>query len=375
MTIIQPRAAASFWKGRRVLVTGHTGFKGGWLSLWLIRQGAVVSGFALPPETELNLFEAARVGEQMDSGFVDIREAENVAAAVKRIEPEIIFHLAAQPLVRHSYQEPIYTFAVNVMGTVHVLEAARAIDSVRVIVVVTSDKCYENRNWLWPYREGEPMGGYDPYSSSKGCAELVTAAWRKSFFQGKDRGVAVASARAGNVIGGGDWAKDRLVPDCVRAFEAGRPVTVRYPDAVRPWQHVLEPLHGYMRLAEELSARGDAVAEGWNFGPGEDDVRPVGWMVDRMSKLWGGDAGWKLVEGEQPHEAAHLRIDSSKARVRLGWQPVLRLDTALEWTIDWHRRHARDGALNVSVEQIDRYEALALATPSNVGVSRRSEPS
>jgi CDP-glucose 4,6-dehydratase len=371
MTEAQNPRQQSFWNGRRVLVTGHSGFKGGWLSLWLIRQGAIVSGLALPPDKSPNLFEALGLDRQMNSSFLDIRDADALGAALKRIEPEIVFHLAAQPLVRRSYLEPAYTYAVNVMGTVHLLEAARAVGSVRTIVVVTSDKCYENRDWLWPYRENEPMGGYDPYSSSKGCAELIVSAWRNSFF-GKNDTVTLGSARAGNVVGGGDWSEDRLIPDCIRAFEQGQPVSIRYPDAVRPWQHVLEPLYGYMRLAEEMFENGRAFAEAWNFGPGEDDVRPVGWVVDRVCSYWGSDARWITTGGKQPHEAGSLRIDSSKARARLQWHPLLNLDTVLRWTIDWYRRHASGDALLATHEQIDRYEALALQKQAENSASRPS---
>lgn len=340
--------------------------------MWLSLRGAVVSGVALPPEAEPNLFSSAQLAKDIDSTFVDVRQPNDVATIVNRIEPEIIFHLAAQPLVRRSYQEPAYTFEVNVMGTVHVLEAARAVPSVRVIIVVTSDKCYENRNWHWPYREYEPMGGHDPYSSSKGCAELVTAAWRNSFFDSGSSGnrrVALASVRAGNVIGGGDWAEDRLIPDCVRAFEFGRPVVIRYPDAVRPWQHVLDPLHGYMLLAQKMWEQGHAFAEPWNLGPTDDDARPVSWIVDRMVNLWGENACWQFVKGEQPHEAVYLRIDSSKARARLGWRPLLTIENALAWTVEWHSRLPRDGARNLTIEQICRYDTLIAAALPELGVN------
>ena len=274
---------ADFWRGRRVFLTGHTGFKGGWLALWLQRLGADVTGYALDPPTTPSLFAVARVGAGMRSIINDIRDAETLAQAMREAQPEIVIHMAAQPLVRYSYQAPVETYATNVMGTVHLLEAVRQTDSVRAVVNVTSDKCYENREWVWGYRENEPMGGYDPYSNSKGCAELVTAAYRNSYFnpaQYSQHGVALASARAGNVIGGGDWAEDRLIPDILRAIAAGEAVNIRSPHAIRPWQHVLEPLSGYLLLAQRLIEDGPAHAEGWNFGPSEEDARPVQWIVE-----------------------------------------------------------------------------------------------
>lgn len=326
---------ADFWRGKRVFLTGHTGFKGGWLALWLQALGAEVRGFALEAEGAHNLFTAARVGESMSSVIGDIRELGAVQAAMNSFRPDIVLHLAAQPLVRLSYSEPVATYATNVMGTVHVLEAARQLDSVRCIVNVTTDKCYDNREWVWGYRETEPMGGHDPYSNSKGCSELVTAAYRDSFF--RTAGVAVASARAGNVIGGGDWAADRLVPDILRAFERGEPVVVRNPHSTRPWQHVLEPLCGYLTLAERLFNDGHAFAEGWNFGPRDDDARPVKWIAERMAQTWGRGARWRHDGGEHPHEAHHLKLDISKAQDRLGWRPRWSLDTALAKITDWHQ--------------------------------------
>jgi CDP-glucose 4,6-dehydratase len=345
---------ADFWRGKRVFLTGHTGFKGGWLALWLQSLGAEVRGFALAAEGEHNLFTAARVGEGMSSVIGDIRSLDAVQAAMRPFAPEIVLHLAAQPLVRLSYAEPVTTYATNVMGTVHVLEAARQLDSVRAIVNVTTDKCYENREWAWGYRENEPMGGHDPYSNSKGCSELVTAAYRDSFF--RRSGVAVASARAGNVIGGGDWAADRLVPDILRAFERGEPVVVRNPLSTRPWQHVLEPLGGYLVLAERLCIDGQAFAEGWNFGPRDDDARPVKWIVEHMAQGWGRGAGWQQADGEHPHEAQSLKLDISKAQARLGWRPRWALDTALARITDWHhawRAHA--DMRGVCLEQIGHY--------------------
>lgn len=337
-----------------MLVTGHTGFKGSWLSLWLHHMGAEVTGFALPAPTEPSLFEAARIGDLVRHVEGDVRDAAAMRRAVEASEPEVIFHLAAQPLVRLSYREPVETYATNVMGTVHLLDAARQVEGVKAIVCVTSDKCYENREWIWPYRESDPMGGHDPYSNSKGCAELVVSAWRSSFFA--EGGPLLASARAGNVIGGGDWADDRLVPDLIRAMASGTAPLIRSPGSVRPWQHVLEALHGYLMLAERLLAGERAFAEGWNFGPSDEDARPVSWIVDRLQAAWGGSGGTLTDTGPQPHEATLLRLDSSKARSLLGWRPVLPLDAALGWISEWHKAIA-DGsdARDVTVDQIGRY--------------------
>lgn len=326
---------AAFWKGKRVLLTGHTGFKGSWLSLWLQSMDAQVHGYALAAPTQPSLFEEARVHEGMTSTIADVRDRDAVLTAMRSFRPEIVIHMAAQPLVRLSYQQPVETYAVNVMGTVHVLDAARQTDSVRAIVNVTTDKCYENKEWVWGYREDEPMGGHDPYSNSKGCSELVTSAYRKSFFAAA--GVALASARAGNVIGGGDWALDRLVPDVLRAFERNGPVMIRHPHAIRPWQHVLEPLCGYLTLAQALYDQGQAAAEAWNFGPREEDARPVQWIVENLARRWGGGARWVADEALHPHEAHHLKLDIAKAGSRLGWQPRWPLRTALEKIADWHR--------------------------------------
>ena len=346
----------AFWTGKRVFLTGHTGFKGSWLSLWLLSLGARVSGLALPPPTTPSLFALSGLEKRMDSRLGDIRDAAAVEAAAKAADPEILIHMAAQPLVRLSYEEPVATLATNVMGTAHVLEAARRCPSLRAVIVVTSDKCYENREWVWSYRETEPMGGHDPYSASKGCTELVAAAWRRSFFAAEGA-AALATVRAGNVIGGGDWALDRLIPDCVRALGAGRPILVRSPNAVRPWQHVLEPLRGYLMLAEALWREPAAHAEGWNFGPGEDDARPVSWIVSRMVERWGPGAAWETTGGPHPHEATHLRVDSSKARARLGWTPRLGLSDGLDWTVEWFRRyHSGEDAGRVALDQIDRYQ-------------------
>lgn len=343
-----------FWRGRRVLVTGHTGFKGSWLCLWLASMGAEVHGYALPPPTNPSLFEVAGVGELLSSSEIaDVRNLDALLEALQRTEPEVVFHLAAQPLVRHSYRAPVETYAVNVMGTVHLLEAVRQTMSVRAVVSVTTDKCYENREWLWSYRENEALGGYDPYSSSKACTELVSAAYRTSFLA--ESGAGVATARAGNVIGGGDWATDRLLPDLLRAIDTGKTLNIRSPGATRPWQHVLEPLSGYTMLAEALFAPDAKVAEAWNFGPADDDVRSVGWILDRLSACI-PELCWQYDSTPQPHEANYLKLDSSKARVRLGWAPRWRLDKVLDMTIAWHRAWRKGDDMRAeSLAQIAEY--------------------
>ena len=345
------------WPGRRVLVTGHTGFKGGWLSLWLHEMGAKVCGFALAPPTDPSFFVQTRLGDLLRNVEGDVRDATAVDAVVADFRPEVIFHLAAQPLVRASYAEPVETYATNIMGTVNVLDACRRLPGVAAAVCITTDKCYENREWAWPYREIDPMGGYDPYSSSKGAAELVIAAYRRSYFT--DRGTAVASVRAGNVIGGGDWAEDRLIPDVVRALLAGKRPLIRAPRSVRPWQHVLEALSGYLRIAERLLDGDRTVATAYNFGPSDDDARPVAWVVERLLAAWGAD-GWDQPAGEQPHEAVLLRLDTSKARADLGWRPVLGLEPALGKVADWHRQVAGGGdARDISLTQLKEYQHLS----------------
>ena len=332
----------AFWHGKRVFLTGHTGFKGSWLSLWLQSLGAEVTGFALAPPTQPSLFEEARVGTGMRSIIADIRDLPTLQQALVQTKPEIVIHMAAQPLVRYSYTNPVETYATNVMGTVHLLESVRHSPETRAVVNITTDKCYENREWVWAYRENEPMGGYDPYSNSKGCAELVSAAYRSSFFNATtyaQHGVAIATTRAGNVIGGGDWAQDRLIPDILRAFEQGQKVNIRNPNSIRPWQHVMEPLRGYLTLAERLYEHGPEYAEGWNFGPIDEDAKPVGWIVEKMAALWGQGAQWQIAEGEHPHEATYLKLDISKARHLLNWHPALRLEQALELIVD----HAASG--------------------------------
>ncbi len=352
----------NFWRGKRVFLTGHTGFKGSWLSLWLQNLGAELTGFALGPPTQPSLFEQANVAIGMRSITGDIRDLSVLQQAMLDAQPEIIIHMAAQPLVRYAYQNPVETYATNVMGTVHLLEAVRNTPGVKAVVNITTDKCYDNREWVWGYRENEPMGGYDPYSNSKGCAELVSAAYRSSFFnphKHAQHGVALATARAGNVIGGGDWAQDRLIPDILAAFEQGRHVHIRNPHAIRPWQHVLEPLRGYLTLAERLFEHGPNFAEGWNFGPNDEDTKPVGWIVEQMATRWGQDAQWQIDTGEHPHEANHLKLDISKARSRLDWHPALRLSDALTLIIDWARQRQTGADMRtISLAQIQAYQDL-----------------
>ena len=337
-----------FWRGKRVFVTGHTGFKGSWLVTWLTRLGAHVTGYALAPDETPNLFETARVADDIDSRIGDVRDFESLRGALAGSEAEIVFHLAAQPLVRKSYENPVETYATNVMGTVHLLEAVRALKSVRAVVVVTSDKCYENLERPLPYREDDALGGRDPYSSSKACQELVAAAYRQSF-----PGTAIATARAGNVIGGGDWARDRLVPDLIRAFSAGEPAVIRNPASIRPWQHVLEPLYGYLLLAEKL-VDGEGFSKAWNFGPYEQDVRPVRWIADTLAARWRDGAQWQQDGSTHPHEATTLKLDSTRARTLLHWTPRLSLDESLDWIVEWHR--AADSRA-ITLQQIERYEA------------------
>jgi len=349
-------APAEFWNRKKVFITGHTGFKGSWLCLWLSSLGAEVTGYALEPPTNPNLFELARVGEQVHSIIADVRDLDRLVSEMRAAAPDIVIHMAAQPLVRDSYKIPVETYAINVMGTVHLLEAVRSCPSVRAVVNVTTDKVYENREWLWGYRENEPMGGYDPYSNSKGCSELVTAAYRSSYFNPRDfdrHGVAVATARAGNVIGGGDWANDRLIPDIIRAIIAGAPVRVRNPHAIRPWQHVLEPLSGYLLLAQRLYGGGARFASGWNFGPPEEDAQPVQWLVERLCTLWGAGASWQLDDGEHPHEAHYLKLDCSKALAELGWRPRWGIAKALDSIVEWTQAYMQGGNVrDICLDQI-----------------------
>ena len=345
----------SIWRGRRVFITGHTGFKGSWLALWLADIGAEVTGYALPAPTNPSLFVEAGIAELVTHIEGDVRDLPKLQAAIVRARPEVVLHLAAQPLVRYSYDEPVETYATNVMGTVHLLEACRHVDSIRAIVAVTSDKCYENIESHRPYREDDAMGGYDPYSSSKGAAELVISAYRRSFFSS---GVGVASVRAGNVIGGGDWAADRLIPDIVRAVEVGKRPMIRSPNSIRPWQHVLEALGGYLMIADRLIQRDASAATGWNFGPDDDDAKPVSWIVENMLARWGLDpvGGWDRPDDVQPHEANILKLDCTKSRTQLGWKPAMTLADALQFVVEWHRSvFAGANAREISLAQLQQY--------------------
>ena len=351
---------ANFYAGKRVLVTGHTGFKGSWLTIWLKLLGADVVGFALPPDTEPNLFAAAGVADDVASLLGDVTDVSAVSAAFERHRPQIVIHSAAQALVRRSYRQPIQTYATNVMGTVHVLDVTRQTPSVRAVVVVTSDKCYENREWSQGYREEDAMGGADPYSSSKGAAELITAAYRRSFFA-NNGSAAIASARAGNVIGGGDWAEDRLVPDIVRGICSGGPIVIRRPDSVRPWQHVLEPLRGYLLLAQRLFEESSAYAGAWNFGPPEQDALPVAEFAQRVVSAWGKGELKIETDPAAPHEAQFLRLNCEKASRQLGWDPALSQDQTVAWTVDWYRRfyQNRSSAKSNTTKQIEDYMRAA----------------
>ena len=349
----------SFWRGKRVLLTGHTGFKGGWLALWLQSMGANLQGYALEPPTTPSLFEKAHIGANMHSVIGDIRDYDALHRAVMGFKPEIVIHMAAQPLVRYSYRNPIETYATNVMGVVHLLEAVRQVGTVKVVVNVTTDKCYENKEWVWGYRENEPMGGFDPYSSSKGCSELVTSAYRQSFFLAE--GIGLASARAGNVIGGGDWAEDRLVPDILRAFEESQPAIIRSPNSIRPWQHVLEPLSGYLLLAQKLWAEPLNYSQAWNFGPRDEDAKPVEWIVKNLAGHWKNNATWVVDSGSHPHEAGYLKLDISKASSLLGWAPRWPLGLALEKIVTWSSEmHGGVDPADICLKQIKEYVSTQL---------------
>lgn len=352
-----------FWQGKRVFLTGHTGFKGGWLSLWLSSMGAKVTGYALEPNTLPNFYEVCGVESVIEKSIIgDIRNLEHLKSAMAESAPSVVIHMAAQPLVRYSYQNPIETYATNVMGTVHVLDSIRTLPSVRATVVVTTDKCYENKEWVWGYRENEPMGGYDPYSNSKGCAELVASAYRQSFFSAETyvkHGNALATARAGNVIGGGDWSNDRLIPDALKAFEVGQPLMIRNPLAIRPWQHVLEPLSGYLILAEALSRdlEGVKYASAWNFGPRDVDTRSVEEVINLLVEKYSVSGMWKQDQSEHPHEAHSLKLDCSKANQLLGWYPKWSLETAVQHIADWHEAFlAKDDMQKFSLQQIQSYQ-------------------
>lgn len=353
----------AFWNGRRVFLTGHTGFKGSWLALWLRRLGAEVTGYALEPPTEPSLFAQAGVEGDLRSIRADLRDYPRLEAALAESRPEVVLHLAAQSVVRRGYEDPVETYGSNVMGTVHLLEALRRLGRGCAVVNVTSDKCYENREWPWGYRESDALGGRDPYANSKACAELVTSAYRDSFFGGDDptaAGIAVATARAGNVIGGGDWTRDQLIPDLMRSFLGGQPCLIRNPAAVRPWQFVLEPLRGYLLLAERLAQEPAKAVSAWNFGPAEQDARPVGWIADELARAWGGGAAWRQDSGSHPHEAGLLKLDIARTTSRLGWRPVVPLATALAWIVAWYRAHQSGQPLrSFTLGQIEQYEALA----------------
>jgi len=352
----------SFYRGKKVLLTGHTGFKGGWLACWLKLLGAQVIGFALLPDTQPNLFEAAGINRETVSVIGDIRDFDSVGRIFQQYSPEIVFHNAAQPLVRRSYRDPVATYATNVMGTVHVLEAVRRTPSVRAAVVVTSDKAYENREWFWPYREEDAMGGHDPYSSSKGCAELVSSAYRNSFFSGANT-TRLATARAGNVIGGGDWSEDRLIPDIVRGIASGQPIVIRRPASIRPWQHVLEPLRGYLTLAQRLFEDGQDFSEAWNFGPREQDAISVEELAKRVVASWKSGKLEIQSDSNAPHEAHVLRLSTAKARSRLKWEPALSLDQAIDWTVAWYENYYRDpsSAAGITEKQIQDYSRVAFS--------------
>jgi CDP-glucose 4,6-dehydratase len=355
LEISKGKVDPSFWKGKKVFLTGHTGFKGSWLSLWLQNMGVLVKGYSLDVNTKPALFTQANVAAEMESEIGDIRNLDQLTNSMVSFSPDILIHMAAQPLVRLSYQEPVDTYTTNVIGTVNVLEAARKCSNLKSIVSVTTDKCYENKEWEWGYRESEPMGGHDPYSSSKGCAELVTSAYRRSFFSSDDT-ASLASARAGNVIGGGDWAEDRLIPDILRAFEKSKPVVIRNPLSTRPWQHVLEPLSGYLVLSQELFLNGDEFAEGWNFGPKDEDCKPVSWILDKMVESWGGNASWGLDKENNSHEARFLKLDCSKAASRLKWNPKWNLQLTLKSIVDWHQVYSNGGDIKKQcLKEINTY--------------------
>ena len=344
----------NFWKGKRVFITGHTGFKGSWMCLWLEAMGADIAGFSLKPLACPNLFSEANVGRDIKNIFADIRDYTAIFEAIATFKPEIVIHMAAQPLVRRSYENPIETYSTNIMGTVNLLEAVRQFEGVKAVVNVTTDKCYDNKEWLWSYRENEPLGGHDPYSSSKACAELVTQAYTRSFYLNSK--TALASARAGNVIGGGDWSDDRLIPDILCAFEENNPVVIRNPQAVRPWQHVLESLNGYLLLAEHLFNKGHSFSEAWNFGPRDEDARSVEWIMNEMSLRWGEDASWINDGNDNPHEATYLKLDISKANTRLGWAPKWNLDQALSRIVSWHKGWLGEKpARELCIEQIQGF--------------------
>lgn len=349
----------NIYKNRKVLITGHTGFKGSWLCILLNELGAEIYGYALEPPTTPSLYEKANIKELVTTYIGDIRNLDYLTEVMHKVQPEIVIHMAAQPLVRDSYKIPVETYEVNVMGTVHLLEACRNTTSVKAIVNVTTDKSYENKEWYWGYRENEPMGGFDPYSNSKGCSELVTSAYRNSFFNPSEYAlhcVALASARAGNVIGGGDWANDRLIPDFIRAISKGEKVHIRSPFAIRPWQHVLEPLHGYLTLGEMLFTEGVKYAEGWNFGPDDNDAQNVEWITSTICKLWGDGASYEIDNHPQPHEANYLKLDCSKAKAELNWIPKWNIHQALKSIVEWNKAYINgENIRQVTINQINQF--------------------
>ncbi|MGD8456886.1 MAG: CDP-glucose 4,6-dehydratase [Anaerolineales bacterium] len=359
-----------FWENKKVFITGHTGFKGAWLSLWLNKLGAQITGYALEPPTTPSLFGLSNLSDDIHSITADVREYETLQKALEENSPEIVFHLAAQALVRRSYAVPIETYETNVMGTVHLLEAVRQVESVKAVVMVTSDKCYENMGWGRGYRETDRLGGYDPYSNSKACSELVVSAYRNSFFHPDNyasHGVAIASVRAGNIVGGGDWAEDRLIPDCIKAILDGQKIVVRNPTAVRPWQHVLDPLNGYMMLAQGLYENGIAFSGAWNFGPENEDALPVETIVKRICKQWGGEAAYEIrTNPDAVHEAEVLILDCAKAKNDLKWAPVWRIDTALKSVVDWYQGFQKQtNVKDLCLRQIGQFESDREKTPTN----------
>ena len=369
----------SFWHNKRVFVTGHTGFKGGWLSLWLQMLGAKLTGYSLQPSTNPNFFEVAQVAQEMMSIIGDIRDSNELTNALLQAKPDIVFHMAAQPLVRSSYLDPMKTYSTNVMGTINLLEAVRKqLPQIRAVVNITTDKCYENKEWVWGYRENDSLGGYDPYSSSKSCSELVTAAYRNSFFNSKNNeliNIGLATARAGNVIGGGDWSEDRLIPDILRAINNSKNIEIRNPHSIRPWQHVLEPINGYLQLAEKLYLQGEEFGEAFNFGPRENDTKSVLSLVEEFAKHWGEGITWKFDTGKYPHEAQSLKLDCSKANLKLGWEPQWNLNKAIESTVAWQKAYiCKKDMRAYSLEQIDEYSKLQnLSDATKVYLNKNNE--
>lgn len=351
----------SFWGGKKVLITGNTGFKGSWLSLWLLSLGSNVQGYSLEPTDKPNLFSTFNLDKDMSTTYGDIRNFESLSNCFKNFDPEIVIHMAAQPLVRYSYDNPLETYSTNVMGTANLIECIRITGKERVLINITTDKCYENKEWLWGYREDEPMGGYDPYSSSKGCSELITSAYRRSYFNPENtgkQGIAIASARAGNVIGGGDWSVDRLIPDFIRAISDGKPVNIRNPNAIRPWQFILAPLSGYMRLAENMFFDRKTFSQAWNFGPEESDAKTVGWIINKIAEIWGESSTYNIAESdENPHEANYLKLDCSKAKKLLGWESSINLTKSLENICAWHKAfNNKQDIIDLSLTQIKDYQ-------------------